>query len=428
MKQSNILVICPTKYDKYGLERLMLDPHCKIFFHEYDQDSFDNILAGGSLSGFEKYCPQLVINQLLDVCEKNSITGVFSSDDYPGCIYASIIAQYKKFPGPKPAILLGCQHKYYARRHQQKLVPHATPPFYRLQKMTYDINTFPLEFPVFVKPVKSYFSYLASSVHDGRQLSAIMAVQSMPENFLYQFNWFLQQSGYEPEASDFLAEGLLEGEQVTVEGYVYNNECTIIGITDSIMYPGTISFMRFEYPSKLSHTIQQRMNSIAQTLMEGIGFNNSFFNIEMIYNSKKDTVSIIEVNSRMCGQFSDLYEKVDGVSSYALAVSLAAGNKPPHIKNQGAFKIGASCVLRLFEDKKVIAIPSQQDIENLLNRFPEARVYIHANPGTLLSSQLQDGHSYLYCLIHLAARNQQELLEKLEIAQQLLPFKFAALV
>ena len=46
-----------------------------------------------------------------------------------------------------------------------------------------------------------------------------------------------------------IAEGLLKGEQVTVEGYVHGGVATIFGVVDSIMFPGTLAFSRFDYPS-----------------------------------------------------------------------------------------------------------------------------------------------------------------------------------
>ena len=48
-----------------------------------------------------------------------------------------------------------------------------------------------------------------------------------------------------------IAEGLLKGEQVTVEGYVQGGVATIFGVVDSIMFPGTLAFSRFDYPSHL---------------------------------------------------------------------------------------------------------------------------------------------------------------------------------
>ena len=418
-----ILVICPTRHDKSELAFAHIVGNYKIIFQEYDETAFERILASGSIGNFEKKCPHHIINQLLNVCEAENITAVFSTDDYPGSIYAAIIASFKGLPGPAPAVVLGCQHKWYARRNQSRLVPRATPGFFLInpEMSNQHIQTF----PVFVKPVKSYFSFLAGKVANAEQLQELITNKKMPDEFLYQFNWFLQQYGFEPRSSDFLAETILHGYQVTVEGYVYNGECHILGVIDSIMYPGTISFARFEYPSSLSEDVQNRMGAIAQQIMRGINFNNSFFNIEMMYNPESDEIYIIEVNPRMAAQFADLYEKVDGLNSFIAALDIAVGKRPNIKIKQGPFNVAASCIMRIFENKRVLKIPTAADIAKIKDLFPESRVFICINEGQLLSDQLQDGNSYLYCLLHLGARDRQELLEKFEYAKKLLPFIFS---
>lgn len=420
----NILVICPTRHDKSELAFSHVIGNYKIFFQEYDECAFERILASGNIGSFEKKCPHTIINQLINLCESENITGVFSTDDYPGSIYASIIASFKGFPGPSPAVVIGCQHKWHARRNQSRLVPHATPKYSLLQSDSLALQN--LTFPIFIKPVKSYFSFLAGKVTDAVELQKIILHKKMPEYFLYQFNWFLQQYGFDPQSSDFLAETILHGHQVTIEGYLYNGECYILGVTDSIMYPGTISFARFEFPSSLSEDVQIRMGKIAQQMMQGINFDNSFFNIEMMYNPESDEIFIIEINPRMAAQFADLYEKVDGSNSFVAALDIAAGKKPTVQKKCGQFNIAASCVMRIFENKRVLKIPTDKDIAKVKEVFPESRVFICVKEGQLLSDQLQDGNSYLYCLIHLGARDQQELLEKFEVAKKLLPFVLQA--
>ena len=423
MKQK-VLVICPTRNDKTELARPEISGDNKIYFHDYPEDAFDRILASGYIHDFAKQNPQTIIDDLLEFCNKEVITGVMSSDDYPGSIYTSVIAQHQQLAGCLPEVILRCQHKFYSRQDQRNLVPHAVPLFCLVNQNSCKIESVPLPFPFFMKPVKSYFSYLAGKINHEEHLLSKLQSKQIPKEFLYQFNWFLKKFCFADISTEFLAEEILYGHQVTVEGYVYNGQCSIIGVTDSIMYPNTISFARFEYPSFLPDTVQQRMGTIAQELMVGIGFNNSLFNIEMMYNPITDHIFIIEVNSRMSRQFADLYEKVDGMSSYTIALDIATAQQP-HIKyRNGQFKVAASCVMRLFENKRVVKVPTLDDIAQVKKIFPESRIYICVNEGELLSDQLQDGNSYLYCLIHLGARDQQELTEKFEYAKRLLPFAF----
>ena len=62
---------------------------------------------------------------------------------------------------------------------------------------------------------------------------------------------------------------------------------------DSIMYPGTIAFERFEYPSSLPEPVQQRMGGIARRLMRGIGYQDGMFNIEFMYDPETEAIRII---------------------------------------------------------------------------------------------------------------------------------------
>jgi len=87
---------------------------------------------------------------------------------------------------------------------------------------------------------------------------------------------------------------------------------------------GTISFQRFEYPSSLDERIQWRMSDIAIRFMRSIDFDDGLFNVEMMYDEDKDTIHIVEVNPRMCPQFADLMEKVNGINTYEIALDSAA--------------------------------------------------------------------------------------------------------
>ena len=422
--QHKVLIICPTRHDISELERPNIIGNNILVFHNYVPNTFERILANGTVGSFEQSCPQLIIDQLLDLCQSNVITALFSSDDYPGSIYTSIIAEKLQLPGPKLEPVLRSKHKYYSRCDQKRIIPEATPEFCRIMAKAESVEITNLQFPIFLKPVKSYFSFLAGIVQDAPTLQRYITTHKMPDAYLYQFNWFLQHKGMAPDASDFLVEEVLNGQQVTVEGFIFQGSCHILGITDSIMYPGTMSFARFEYPSCLPESVQKRMEAIAARLMTGIDFDNSLFNIEMMYNPITDQIHIIEVNPRMAAQFADLYEKVDGINSFSVALDIATGGHPTIKNRQGQHAIAASCVMRIFENKRVIKVPTADDIAKVKELFPDSRVFICVEEGQLLSDQLQDGNSYLYCLIHLGARDRQELLEKFECAKKMLPFVF----
>jgi len=218
----------------------------------------------------------------------------------------------------------------------------------------------------------------------------------------------------------------LEGVQVSLEGYVFRGTVRVIGIVDAVMYPGTISFRRFAYPSSLGVDVRRRMTRIAEEFMTGIGYDNALFNIELMYDPATERISIIEVNPKIASQFTDLFEKVDGTSTYAPLLQIAAGDAPDFSHGQGQFKLAASCVLRTFADRRVLRVPSPEEMNNLSARFADARVEICAAPGSLLSDAMQDGKSYRYAVINIGADSEAELLDKLDACQSGLDFQFAA--
>jgi biotin carboxylase len=337
-----------------------------------------------------------------------------------------MVAKKLGLVGPDPAVIVGHQHKYYSRLWQQQYVPEATPSFWLIDP--YDIQSSKqLALPIFLKPVKSFFSMLANEIRTKTEFMYWIEQAQFPVAFLEPFNWFLKKSSFDLQSHYLIAEEVLRGEQCTIEGFVHNGEVGILGVTDSIMFPGTISFKRFEYPSHLPQSVQDRMEAIAATLMKRTGFDNGFFNIEFMYDPKTDRLAIIEVNPRAASQFADLYEKVDGVNSYQYLVQLAVGKKPVPMRRKGIHTIAGSCVLRTFENKRVRKAPGSKELERLYTEFPDARVQIFHKKGDLLSDALQDGKSYRYGLVHLGAGDSQELQEKFEYCQKLLDFQFEAI-
>jgi biotin carboxylase len=421
-----VLLICPTQREYRNLPGIAAALNYKVVFEDFGGDYFDNPAAEDGSQQTASLDTVALIEDLVSRYRERGLAGVTSAVGYPGMSVAAIVAERLNLPGPGIGRVLLCEHKYYSRLAQQALVPSATPSFQLLNANDGDGLTGTIDFPLFVKPVKACFSINADRVSNALELRQTLRTRSLPERFLKPFNDLLRAyTDYRYDASQLLAESLLEGTQVSLEGYVYRGRVRVIGIVDAIMYPGTISFQRFVYPSRLSADVQNRMASIAEIFIKGIGYDNALFNVELMYNPATDRISIIEVNPKIASQFTDLFEKVDGANTYSLLLQIAAGEEPFWQQRRGSFKMAASCVLRTFEDKRVLDVPSPEEIASLLYRFPDARVEVCAAPGRLLSEAMQDGKSYRYCLINLGADSEGELAAKLERCRRSLSFRFA---
>lgn len=420
-----ILVICPTVRDRRELNRIARQRNLHIEYHSYTGIELEELLTSSQAS--HNLIPDH--DQLIQsiIAQGTDLDGVISTDDYPGNIIASIVAAKLGLPGPSPKSILSAQHKYHARLIQQKSVPGTTPWFSLLDPIKI-ANADSWSFPVFAKPIKSSLSYGARSVASYQELENLCSTFLMPKAFLEPFAQFLKTYHNIPfDPRHLLVESLLEGDQVTLDGYVCNGNTSILGVVDSIMHPGTLSFARFQLPSKLSRSVQQRMGNIAAAIINALGLDWTMFNIEFMYNPINDQVHIIEINPRMSSQFADLYEKILGINSYQIMIDLALGNPPTVSTCSPQHHVAGSFVLRLFDDHLVKQIPTNNHIAHVHKHFPDARIEILATPGSLLSHYLQDSHSFRYALYNLGGNDERHLHEAFEQCKKLLPFHFDAL-
>jgi biotin carboxylase len=294
-----------------------------------------------------------------------------------------------------------------------------------------------MPFPVFVKPVKSYLSILARRLETFQDL--LRAIAEAPRRLGSVAKMFdalvgvstLNGKFRDVPASALLLEEPLSGHQVTLDGYAYRGKVVPLGVVDSVFFPGTLSFVRFEYPSRLPPRVQERMGRIAEKVIERVGLDRTFFNIEFFYRREDDSIRIIEINGRMASQFAPLYRMLHGIDMYAMQLDMILGKDPggtevwsPDRKIDG---VAASFVLRRFEDGVVIRVPSSEDLGRFHERFPDAFVEILVQEGERLSDELQDDESYRYALVDLCAGDWEELHAKYEEAKRLLPFSFAPL-
>jgi hypothetical protein len=410
----NILVIACGPWDYGTLRRKSFTRRYNFLFEEITTDPCD--------------IHQFITN-IINKYRPRCLDGVIGTHDGPENTVAAIVARELGLPGVDPATALVCEHKIYSREAQKEIVPHAVPDFQCLAVDGLRPEDVRLSYPFFVKPVKSAFSMLARQIDDFDTLEAFLPkVRRRFAESLPAFNRLFQKyAPFELGAEFLIAEQMLDGEQVTVEGFSWNGKVRIMGITDSIMYPGTMSFQRFEYPSKLTMSVQQRMEDISRKIIEGLGLDSTMFDIEMFYHRDTDAIHIIEINPRMSYQFADLFEKVDGTNSYDLQLQLCLGEQPGFVRGGGQFGVAASFVLRLFENRRVSRIPTGEELSEIRTQFPGALIITKVKPGSCLSDVSQDEESYRYAIINLGGKDWADLHARFEQLNRQLRFEFATL-
>ncbi|MBO6516119.1 MAG: ATP-grasp domain-containing protein [Bacteroidia bacterium] len=417
-----VLVLFPNDWDKTE------------FAKEKYRGAYQFFYAGPNLFQFPGFLQlpffnvHRFISRCLRVARSLKVDAVLSTDEYIGAIVAAIVAKKLGLPHSDPAKIIGAQHKYYSRLAQQQHCSEASVNCDLIPRKIVGYSP-SLRFPFFVKPVKGSFSLFAKKVENRAELQNHLGFkwyEQLGFNVLTKpFNQLLSRySDLEHNANFFVGEELIEGIQVTVDGFVFDKEVVPCGIVDSIMFPGTNIFERFEYPSKLPSEVQKRMFSIVRRLIEGMDFQHAQFNVELFYNAATNHIHIIEINPRLSYQFGDLYENVDGLNTYQILLDLSLGNKPRFSYGNGTFSHTASFVLRTFEGKQLTSVPRTDEIESFNNKYHESNIKIYGKTGTRLSGEMRAIGSYRYGIVNVGAHSLLDLFAIYEDVQDSLPFTF----
>jgi len=270
-----------------------------------------------------------------------------------------------------------------------------------------------------VKPVKATYSVLARRIDNLAQLRALTAFSPLERLILGRLvkpfdDLMPLHTPFDIGARAMLAEALLEGLQVNIDGYVHRGRVTLLGIVDEVMYPGTQAFMRFEYPSILPAELRGRMAALAERLLAGMDYAHGFFNIELIHDPASGAIRIVEVNPRMATQIVNLYRRVDGCDPYAMQLDLATGEAPRMVHGAGEFRAAASFVFRRFDGRPHGPRPSREQIEAVHRRYPDARLMFYLKRGAGLAREMKWLGSHRYAVLNLGGQDSGDLQARYE--------------
>jgi len=421
----DILVLFPNEWDRAELDGRRYRGRYRFRYEGFDLFRFPENVR---LACFDA---RRFVDRIVARYRHAGIAGVISNEEQWGALLAAVVAERLGLPGADPRAILAAQHKYYARRLIERAVPEATP---RYAVFPYDVRRAEevgLAFPCFVKPVKATYSILARRAdrfEDVRRLMTFGPLERFILEKLIQPADDLAREyrmGFEVDSHHMIAEEVLAGTQVTVEGFVRGGAVTLLGIVDAVMYPGTLAFQRFEYPSRLPPLVQARMSAVAERAVRALGLDHGVFNVELVHEPATDRVTLLEVNPRIAYQFADLYEKVEGFNTYDAVLALATGAAPAPVSGCGRYRHAASFVLRAFGRPRLKAFPDAARIAALQRRYADARLMVYVKSGAQLDREVKWLGSYRYAVLNLGAMDGRQLFERYQRVKGELAFEFA---
>jgi hypothetical protein len=353
---------------------------------------------------------------------------VLSHHEQFGTLTAALVAEQLGLPGPSVNAILAAQHKLYARQVLQAVAPEANLAFRPLDAAYGDPVPPGIDYPCYVKPVKAAFSVLARRVDNDRQLHAhtrfsaseLWVIRRLVEPFDRVCRERLPEAG---TAHRLMLEEPVPAHvpQYNLDGWVADGQVHALGVVDALMYPGTQAFMRWEYPSRLDPAVQQRALDVARRFLQAIGFDRGMFNLEFFHDPLTDRLSVIECNPRLASQFSDLYQRVDGVHPHAMSLALALGNDPRALpRTVPTAGVAASLVYRSFPGQTAPPAPGRSARQRWQVAFPDGMLIPMPKQGRALARDLKWTGSHRYGIVHLGAADRSALQARAQAASDLL--------
>lgn len=408
-----ILVLFAKDWDRLEFSRPEYRDRYEFIFEGFDLFRFP---GNAQLLWFDVFG---YVNRLAARFRRERLDGIVSNNEQFGALVAAVLAEKLGLPGNDPRTVITTQHKFYGRSAYARLAPDATPRFAAFPYTVRRRDELAFDLPCFVKPIKATYSVLARRIDSFDQLRRHLRFWPF-EKFLIKklvkpFNdlmaWY---TDYRVDAHYMIAEELLDGVQVSLDGYAHGGEVRVLGIIDEIMYPGTQAFASFEYPSRVPAEVQARMTALAARVLQGIGYRHGFFNIELMWQPESGRLNIIEINPRMASQLAYLYEAVDGVNPYRMALDLALGDAPRVERAATAYRHAASFALRKFDGKPLAAEPTQEMLAQVRHEYPDARLMLYLKHGASLAREMKWLGSYRYAVVNMGAPSSHDTYRRLQ--------------
>ncbi|WP_199725956.1 acetyl-CoA carboxylase biotin carboxylase subunit family protein [Nocardiopsis sp. Huas11] len=358
-----------------------------------------------------------------------SIDAIVGYWDFPVTLMVPILCEEYGLRSPSLKSVVTCEHKYWSRIEQSKVIDEH--PAFALVQLD-DTAPPDLDFPMWIKPVKSASSDLAFRVDDERTFDeALDKLRAGIDRIGVPFEQILAHVDLPPEIESVggrscLAEAALHGVQVAVEGYVYQGEPVVYSTLDSVDYPGSSAFLCHRYPSELPEEVSRRMAEVAVKVIRQVGLDNTLFSVEFFYDPVEERLDIVEINPRHSQAHAELFELVDGVPNHERMIRLALGQDPALPAGGGEYAVAGQWFHRRFaEDGVPVRVPTDEEVRALEESLPGVSIEIVPELGRPLTDlTAQDSYSFELAKITIGAQDGVEMRAKFERCVEELNFEF----
>jgi hypothetical protein len=412
--KKNIFVV---GLDPFNLRLLQAVRHAEDY-------AFHGLLEYSEIAGAPRFDMEALLDKARGILRAfpEPIDAIVGYWDFPTILMMPILRREFGLRGPTLESVLRCEHKYWSRIEQAKVVPEQVPRFALVDPFDARAAAQPeLEFPFWIKPVKAHSSLLGYRIQDQRDFEhALCEIRKGISHFAEPLDVIMSYADLPQEiakvdGSKCIAEAIISaGRQCTLEGYAFEGEVEVYGIVDSIRGHNRSSLERYEYPSSLPAPVQRRMKALARKVIGYLGLDDSPFNLEFFYEKPSGRISLLEINARISKSHSPLFDKVEGVPHKEVMIDVALGKRPDFPAERGRFHHAAKFMPRLYGDHErqvVVSAPDADELHAIEARFPSAEIQLHVHKGMRLADLIhRDTYSYELAAIFMGANSHTTLM------------------
>lgn len=262
------------------------------------------------------------LNQALSVAK--NLAKQYSIVGVPSCTEADVelvahICAHLNLPGLPPAVAKQARNKFLMKVALTDY-PDLLPAFARVstpEELMLAMQK--IGFPAVIKPTGASGSkgiFILHHEQEARKAFAQLKIIAQPN-----FDPIFKQYG-----AEFIVEEYLDGDEVSVEGFVVNHQVYLVGITDKwTTHPYSLEYQHI-FPSDKPAELQKTILSHTSFIVKKLGFNNCAFHLEAKITTKG--FRFIEVAARLGGDYitSHLVKMSSGINMYENLIQIATGN------------------------------------------------------------------------------------------------------
>ncbi len=346
-----------------------------------------------------------------------SVDAIVAHWDFPTSVLAPILGKEFGVPSPSLESVLKCEHKYWSRLEQKKAAPDVVPGFCSFDPFDdHALESINLEYPFWIKPVKSFSSQLGFLIERPEQFhEAQKTIREHIGRIGKAFDQALARADLPDEIRQAggctcLAEEIVTGMQIAPEGSVCKGVVHFHGMFDMNCGESGLKIDRLEYPSAASPALTRHIHDVCEKLLKQIGFDNGCFNVEFMWDEARDQLRLIEVNTRISQSHSEMFIQVDGMTNHEIAVEVALGKFQGLPEKKGPYNVAAKFILTHPEDGYVRRVPSQDEVKALRDHFPQMVLKLEVSEGMELNQvPNQDAYNFVLGELYLGADSREAL-------------------